>query len=262
MIDFEGFLGEEAFAGGKGENHPLVLGSNSFIPGFETQLIGVEPGAEVDVEVTFPEEYHADELAGKDAVFKVKVHEVKTEELPELDDEFAKDADEEVASLDEYKNKLRVQLEEAKAQEVQDAIEEQALRQAVDNAEVEGGIPASMIEEEVQRQVDYFLNNLNRQGISPDLYYQISNTTEEDLRAQFAEEAELRVKTNLVLETIIKEEGLEASEAEIQEETERLAEQYNLDADEIKNYVSEEMLASDVRMKKAMDMIVTTAKEK
>lgn len=262
VIDFEGFVDGEAFEGGAGDNYSLELGSNTFIPGFEDQLIGAESGAEVEVQVTFPEDYQAEQLAGQEAVFKVKVHEVKAKELPELDDEFAKDADDEVEGIDELKNKLRVQLEEAKEAEAKDQEEDEALRQAVDNAEVVDGIPEVMVEEEIQRQVEFHLNNLQRQGISPEMYYKITNSSEADLRAQYAEEAELRTKTNLVLEAIIKEEGIEVAEEERQAEIDQLAGQYNMPADQVTQYVTPEMLDSDIKMKKAMNIIIDSLEYK
>lgn len=261
VIDFEGFKDGQAFEGGKGENHSLELGSNSFIPGFEDQLIGAEPGQSLDVNVTFPENYQAEELAGQDATFKVTVHEVKAKELPELDDEFAKDADDEVESLEEYKNKVRVQLEETMEATAKEAVEDLALRQAVENAEVVE-LPQAMVDDEVQRQMDHFLNNMKRQGINEDLYYQLSGTSREDLHKQFAEESELRTKTNLVLEAIVKEEGIEVSEDEIQAEVEALAGQYGMDANQVRQYVTEDMLVSDIKLKKAMSLIVDSAEEK
>ncbi|MGX7144952.1 trigger factor [Facklamia languida] len=261
VIDFEGFKDGQAFDGGKGENHSLELGSNSFIPGFEDQLIGAEPGQSLDVNVTFPENYQAEELAGQDATFKVTVHEVKAKELPELDDEFAKDADDEVESLEEYKNKVRVQLEETMEAAAKEAVEDLALRQAVENAEVVE-LPQAMVDDEVQRQMDHFLNNMKRQGINEDMYYQLSGTSREDLHKQFAEESELRTKTNLVLEAIVKEEGIEVSEDEIQAEVEALAGQYGMDANQVRQYVTEDMLVSDIKLKKAMSLIVDSAEEK
>lgn len=259
VIDYEGFVDDVAFDGGKAENHSLELGSNTFIPGFEEQLVGQEPGVELDVNVTFPEEYHAEDLAGKDAVFKVKVHEVKAKELPELDDEFAKDVDDEVETFEELKNKIRVQLEESKESQAQEQFEDAILRQAVDNAEVDGGIPHSMVHEEIHRQMDYFLNNLSRQGISPEIYYQITGTTEQDLHDQFEDEAELRTKTNLVLESIVKAEDIQVSQADIDEEAESLAKQYGMEVEQVRGFVTEDMLSSDIKMKKAMNIIIDTA---
>ncbi|MCW6682179.1 trigger factor [Aerococcaceae bacterium NML160702] len=261
VIDFEGFLGEEAFEGGKGENYSLELGSGSFIPGFEDQLVGVKAGDEVEVKVTFPETYHAENLAGQEATFNVKVHEVKAKEMPELDDEFAKDADEEVETLAELENKIRVQLEEFKVAAAKEIVEDLALRQAVGNAEIVD-LPQVMIEEEINRQVSHFLNNLKRQGINEDLYFQITGSNPEALRAQYAEEAELRTKTNLVLEAIVKAEALTVTDSEIEAEVADLAKQYNMDPEQVKRFVTGDMLTSDIKMKKAMSLIVDTAVEK
>ena len=261
VIDFEGFLGDQAFEGGKGENHSLELGSNSFIPGFEDQLVGTKAGDQVEVKVTFPEAYHAENLKGQDAVFKVTVHEVKAKELPELDDEFAKDVDSEVESLAELENKIRVQLEESKKAAAKEVVEDLALRQAVKNAEIVE-LPEVMVEDEINRQVSHFTNNLKRQGINEDLYFQITGTNAEGLRAQFAEEAELRTKTNLVLEAIVKAEDIQVTDAEIDAEVADLASQYNMSADQVKQFVSTDMLTADIRMKKAMSLIVDSAVEK
>ncbi|MBD3948303.1 trigger factor [Tuanshanicoccus lijuaniae] len=261
VIDFEGFLGEEAFEGGKGENHSLELGSNSFIPGFEDQLVGVKAGEEKDVNVTFPEEYHAEALAGKEATFKVKVHEVKALELPELDDEFAKDVDEEVETLAELENKVRVQLTESKEAAAKEMKDDLAIRQAVENAEIVE-LPHEMVHEEIHRQMDHFLNNLKRQGIDEQLYYQITGTTSADLHDQFGEEAELRTKTNLVLEAIVEAEDVQVSDDEIEKEVAELATQYNMTSEQVKQFVSTDMLTSDIKLKKAMELIVSTAEEK
>ncbi len=223
VIDFEGFLGEETFEGGKGENYSLELGSNSFIPGFEEQLVGTKAGDSKDVTVTFPEDYQAEDLAGKEAVFKVTVHEVKAKELPELDDEFAKDVDDSVESLAELKEKYRAELTETKEKAAEDAKDEAAIRQAVENAEIVE-LPHSMVHDEVHRSMDEFLNNMQRQGISPEMYYQLTGSTEADLHTQFEGEAETRVKTNLVIEAIAKAEGLEATEEDIENEIKELSE--------------------------------------
>lgn len=260
VIDYEGFKGEDAFEGGKGENYSLELGSGAFIPGFEDQLIGSKAGEDRELKLTFPEEYHAEELAGQEVTFKVHVHEVKAKELPELDDEFAKDADDEVESLDELKNKLRIKLVEEKEAMAKEIIEDLALRKAVENAEVVE-LPQAMIEEEIQRQMDHFLNNMKRQGINEDLYYQISGTNRETLRQQFAEESELRTKTNLVLEAIVKAEDIQVSPEEQEKEVALLAEQYGMNEDQVRQYVTPEMLTSDIRLKKAMSIIVDSVVE-
>lgn len=260
VIDFEGFLGEEAFEGGKGENHALELGSGSFIPGFEDQLVGTKAEDNVEVNVTFPEDYQAADLAGKEAVFKVTVHEVKAKELPELDDELAKDLDSEVETLDELKNKIRVQLTEQKEEEAKDAISDEALRIAVENAEVVE-LPEVMVEEEINRQIQFFLNNIQRQGINEELYYQITGTSRDTLREQYAQEAELRTKTNLVLEAIVANESLEVTEEEREAEVADLASQYNMDAKQVRQFISDDMLTSDIKMKKAMSLVVDSAVE-
>lgn len=215
----------------------------------------------MEVKVTFPEAYHAENLKGQDAVFKVTVHEVKAKELPELDDEFAKDVDSEVESLAELENKIRVQLEESKKTAAKEVVEDLALRQAVKNAEIVE-LPEVMVEDEINRQVSHFTNNLKRQGINEDLYFQITGTNAEGLRAQFAEEAELRTKTNLVLEAIVKAEDIQVTDAEIDAEVADLASQYNMSADQVKQFVSTDMLTADIRMKKAMSLIVDSAAEK
>ena len=260
VIDYEGFVGEEAFEGGKDENHSLELGSNSFIPGFEEKLVGVKAGEETDVELTFPEDYQAEELAGKDATFKVKVHEVKSKELPELDDEFAKDVDEEVDTLDELKAKIRKELEDSKTEAADEAVEDAAIRQAVENAEVVE-LPEVMIHDEVHRQMDLFMNDMQRQGITPELYYQITGSTEQDLHKQMEEDADVRTKTTLVLEQIVKEENIEVTEEEINEELKTLSGQYNMDVERVRSLVSEEMLTSDIQMKKAMEIVTDSAIE-
>ena len=260
VIDFEGFKDGVAFEGGKGENYSLELGSGSFIPGFEDQLVGAKAGDDVEVKVTFPEDYQAEDLAGKEAIFKVKVHEVKEKELPELDDEFAKDVDDEVETLDELKAKIREELTATKASQAEEAVHDEALRKAVENAEVVE-LPHVMVHDEVHRAMDEFLNNMQRQGISPEMYYQLTNSTEADLHKQFEQDAELRVKTNLVIEAIVKAENLEATEEEIEKEIAELAETYNMPVDQVKRLLTTDMLSHDITMKKAIDLVTSTAVE-
>ncbi len=260
VIDFEGFKDGVAFEGGKGENYSLELGSGSFIPGFEDQLVGAKAGDDVEVKVTFPEDYQAEDLAGKEAIFKVKVHEVKEKELPALDDEFAKDVDDEVETLDELKAKIREELATTKASQAQEAVHDEALRKAVENAEVVE-LPHVMVHDEVHRAMDEFLNNMQRQGISPEMYYQLTNSTEADLHKQFEQDAELRVKTNLVIEAIVKAENLEATEEEIEKEIAELAETYNMPVDQVKRLLTTDMLSHDITMKKAIDLVTSTAVE-
>lgn len=260
VIDFEGFKDGVAFEGGKGENYSLELGSGSFIPGFEDQLVGAKAGDDVEVKVTFPEDYQAEDLAGQEAIFKVKVHEVKEKELPELDDEFAKDVDDEVETLDELKAKIREELTAAKASQAEEAVHDEALRKAVENAEVVE-LPHVMVHDEVHRAMDEFLNNMQRQGISPEMYYQLTNSTEADLHKQFEQDAELRVKTNLVIEAIVKAENLEATEEEIEKEIAELAETYNMPVEQVKRLLTNDMLSHDITMKKAIDLVTSTAVE-
>ncbi|TVS92824.1 trigger factor, partial [Enterococcus durans] len=243
-----------------GENYSLELGSGSFIPGFEDQLIGKKSGESLDVTVTFPEDYQAEDLAGKEAVFKVTVHEVKAKEVPELDDEFAKDVDDEVSTLAELKEKYLKELTEAKEKAADDAKDEAAIRLAVENAEIVD-LPHVMVHDEVHRSMDEFLNNMQRQGISPEMYYQLTGSTEEDLHKQFEGEAETRTKTNLVIEAIAKAENLEATEEEINAEIQELADSYNMPIDQIKRVLTDDMLEHDVTMKKAIDLITGTATE-
>ena len=258
-IDFEGFKDGEPFEGGKGENYPLELGSGSFIPGFEDQLVGAKAGDEVEVNVTFPEDYQAEDLAGQPAVFKVKVHEVKSKELPALDDEFAKDVNENVETLAELKDSIREDLTKQRNEEADNNIRNLALEQAVNNAEME--IPDAMIEEEINRSMDQFLQQMQNNGISAEMYYQLTGTNEEALRNQFATEAEQRVSADLVLNAIVEAENIEVSEDDINKEVQDLAKQYNMDEVQVRSVLSEDMLKHDIQIKRAMDMITETAKE-
>lgn len=217
VIDYEGSVDGEKFDGGSADNYSLVLGSGSFIPGFEDQLVGHKAGEDVDVNVTFPEDYHAKDLAGKDALFKVKIHEVKEKQLPELDDEFAKDVDEDVETLAELKDKVKKQLQDQKEAAAKAAIEDAAIEAAVANAETEE-IPQAMLDDDTNRQLQQYLAGMQQQGINPQMYFQITNTTEDDLRKQFADDAAKRVKTNLVLEAVVKDANLNATDEDVQNE--------------------------------------------
>ena len=258
VIDFVGSVDGVEFDGGKGENFSLGLGSGQFIPGFEAQLVGHAAGEEVNVEVTFPEDYQADDLAGKPALFVTKIHEVKAKEVPALDDELAKDIDEEVETLDELKAKYRKELETAKEIAFDDAVESAALELAVENAEIVE-LPEEMIHEEVHRAINEFLGGLQQQGISPDMYFQITGTTQDDLHKQYEADAEKRTKTNLVVEAVAKAEGLEATEEEINKEIEDLAATYNMEVEQVRNLLSSEMLKHDIAVKKAVEVITSTA---
>jgi trigger factor len=258
IIDFEGFVDGEAFEGGKGENYSLEIGSGTFIPGFEEQLVGLEAGAEKEVEVTFPEEYHAEELAGKPAVFKTKVHEVKTKELPALDDEFAKDADEEVETLDALKAKIQERLQTEKTNESENAVRDAVVEKAADNAEVE--IPEAMFNTESDRMMQEFEQRLQMQGLNLELYYQFSGQDEKALRDQMRPDAEKRVKINLTLEAIAKAENLEVSDEEAEAELAQMAEMYNIPAENIKGMVSVDGLKEDLKIRKAIDFLVENSK--
>ncbi|HER7287100.1 TPA: trigger factor [Streptococcus pyogenes] len=261
VIDFVGSVDGVEFDGGKGDNFSLELGSGQFIPGFEDQLVGAKAGDEVEVNVTFPESYQAEDLAGKAAKFMTTIHEVKTKEVPELDDELAKDIDEDVDTLEDLKVKYRKELEEAQETAYDDAVEGAAIELAVANAEIVD-LPEEMIHEEVNRSVNEFMGNMQRQGISPEMYFQLTGTTQEDLHNQYSAEADKRVKTNLVIETIAKAEGFEATDSEIEQEINDLATEYNMPADQVRSLLSADMLKHDIAMKKAVEVITSTASVK
>ena len=261
VIDFVGSVDGVEFDGGKGENHSLELGSGQFIPGFEDQLVGAKAGDEVEVKVTFPEDYQAADLAGKAAVFVTKVNEVKAKEVPALDDELAKDLDDEVETLDELKAKYRKELEAAKEIAYDDAVEGAALDLAVENAEIVE-LPAEMVEDEVHRAMNEFMGNMQRQGISPEMYFQITGTTQEDLHKQYEADADKRVKTNLVIEAVAAAEGFDATEEEIQKKSMILQLSTNMEVSQVSALLSPEMLKHDITMKKAVEVITSTAKVK
>ncbi|MCF7617446.1 trigger factor [Bacillus sonorensis] len=255
VLDFEGFVDGEAFEGGKAENYSLEVGSGSFIPGFEDQLVGLEAGAEKDVEVTFPEEYHAEDLAGKPAVFKVKIHEIKAKELPELDDEFAKDVDEEVETLAELTEKTKKRLEEAKENEADAKLREELVTKAAENAEID--IPQAMIDTELDRMMKEFEQRLQMQGMNLELYFQFSGQDETALKEQMKEDAEKRVKSNLTLEAIAKAEDLQVTDEEVEEELSKMAEAYNMPVENIKQAIgSTEGMKEDLKVRKAIDFLV------
>ena len=260
VIDYVGTIDGEKFEGGSADNHSLELGSGSFIPGFEDQLVGHKADEKVDVKVTFPEDYHAKELAGKEANFAVTIHEVKEKQLPEMDDEFAKDVDEDVDTLAELKEKTKKQLQEQKETAAKAAIEDAAIDAAVNNATTEE-IPQAMLDDDTNRQMQQYLAGMQQQGINPQMYFQITGTSEDDLKKQFADGAEKRVKTNLVLEAIVKDANLTASDEEIDAEASDLAEEYGMDKDAVLKALSKDMLAHDVEIKKAVDLIADSAKQ-
>ncbi|WP_020615904.1 trigger factor [Paenibacillus daejeonensis] len=261
VIDFDGYVDGEAFEGGKSERYSLEIGSGSFIPGFEEQLVGMNIGDFKDVEVTFPESYHAEQLAGKAAVFKVKLHEIKRKNLPALDDEFAKDVSE-FDTLEEYKEDLKKNLLENKQKEAEQAREVAVVDKATELAEVE--IPEIMIENETGHMLKDFENRLRSQGMNLDLYYQFSGQDEAALRGQMQGDAEKRVRNNLVLEAIAKAEGIEVSEDELTEELEKLAQAYNRPAEEIREIFTSngnlENMKDDLSLRKTIQFLVENSK--
>ena len=261
VIDFVGSVDGVEFDGGKGDNFSLELGSGQFIPGFEDQLVGSKAGDTLDVSVTFPQDYQSEDLAGKDAKFVTTVHEVKAKEVPDLDDELAKDIDEEVETLDELKAKYREELAADKKKAYDDAVEGAALELAVENAEIVE-LPEEMVDAEVHRAMNEFMNNMQRQGISPEMYYQLTGTTEEDLHKQYEVDAEKRTKTNLVIEAIAEAENFEATDEEIEKEVTDLAAEYNMPNEQVRSLLSADMLKHDIAMKKAVDIVTSTAKVK
>ncbi|MBB6445837.1 trigger factor [Bacillus benzoevorans] len=259
VMDFEGFVDGEAFEGGKAESYSLELGSGQFIPGFEEQLVGLAAGESKDVEVSFPEEYHAADLAGKPAVFKTTVHEIKAKQLPELDDEFAKDVDDEVETLAALKEKIKSRLEHDKEHQKEHHIQDGVVEKAVANAEID--IPAVMIDNEVDRMVQEFGQRLQMQGMNMDLFFQFSGKDEAALREEMKVEAEQRVCGSLTLEAIAKAENLEATEEDINAELQKMADMYNMTVENIKAALGNlEGIKADLQIKKAIDFLVENSK--
>jgi trigger factor len=256
VIDFEGFLDGVAFEGGKAEGHNLELGSGAFIPGFEDQIIGHKIGEEFDIDVTFPEEYGAEDLAGKAVVFKIKLHEIKVKELPEIDDEFAKDVSE-FDTLDALKADLKAKALKRKEQAIEEEFENALVSQIVDS--IKGEIPEAMYENQLNQSVQEFAYRLQSQGLDLDTYLKYSNTDIEEFKKTFRPQAEGQVKFRLALEKIVELEGLTASEEDLDAEFNKMAEQYGMDVETIKKSVPAEELAKDVCVGKAIDLIKSTA---
>lgn len=262
VIDFEGFVDGEAFEGGKGENHSLEIGSHSFIDTFEEQLIGKNSGDETEVNVTFPEEYHAEELAGKPAMFKVKIHEIKAKELPELDDEFAQDVSE-FDTLAEYREDLKKTLTETKETEAKRTKEDEAIKKIVDKSSME--IPDAMIDTQVESMIDEFAQRIAQQGISFEQYMQFSGATMDKLKDQVRPDAISRIQSSLVLEQIAKEENIEVTDADVDAEIEKMAAAYGMEADKLKEYMGDaekESMKMDIAIQKAVDLIMENVKER
>lgn len=256
-IDFEGFVDGVAFDGGKGENYPLELGSGSFIPGFEEQVAGHKIDEEFDVNVTFPEEYAA-ELAGKDAVFKCKIHEIKTKEMPELDDEFVKDVSE-FDTLDELKADIKKQITEKKETEAKTDFENQLIEQVVENMECE--VPECMFDHRTDEMIQDYSYRLQMQGIDLNTYLSYLGQDMDSFKASFRSGAENQVKASIALEAIVDAEKIEATEEEIDAEIAKLAEQYQMEAEQIKNAVPADQIATDIKTRKAVELVVSSAKK-
>ena len=256
VIDFEGFVDGVAFDGGKGENHPLEIGSHTFIDTFEDQLVGKNTGDEVEVNVTFPEQYQAADLAGKPATFKVKINEIKAKELPELDDEFAQDVSE-FDTLDEYKADLKKQISEKKEADAKTDMENQLLEQITDNMEAE--IPECMFAKRCDEMVQDYSYRLQMQGLDLNTYLQYLGQDMDSFKETFKEAAEKQVKVSVALRAIIEAEKIEATDEDIDKEAAKIGEQYGMDAEQVKKAIPAEQLAEDVKRNKAVDMIVEAA---
>lgn len=262
IMDFEGFVNGEAFEGGKGENYPLTIGSGAFIPGFEEQLIGVERETEVEVKVTFPEDYHAENLKGKDAVFKCTVHEIKTKELPEIDDEFASEVSE-FDTLEEYKADVKAKIKEQKTAEGKAAQEDQAVEKAIENASME--IPEAMIETQVRQMKDDFARRIQAQGLTLEQYFQFTGMSAEKMTEEMRPQAEKRIRTRLVLEAVAKAENIEISDEKLDEEIAKMAENYKMEADKLKELMGEnekKQMKEDMAVQDAVTFLVENAVEK
>lgn len=262
ILDFEGFVDGEAFEGGKGENYPLTIGSGSFIPGFEEQLVGAEAEKEVEVKVTFPEDYHAEELKGKEAVFKCTVHEIKAKELPEIDDEFAAEVSE-FDTLEEYKADVKAKIKEQKAADGKRNQEDQAVEQAVKNAEYE--IPQPMIETQTTQMVEDFAQRIQSQGITLEQYFQFTGLTAEKMMEDMRPQAIKRIETRLVLEAVAKAENIEITDEKIDEELAKMAESYNMEVEKLKEFMGEnekKQMKEDLAVQEAVTFLVENAVEK
>ena len=258
-IDFDGYVDGEQFEGGQADGYDLEIGSGSFIPGFEDQLVGVKTGEEKDVVVTFPEEYHAEELAGKEATFKTKVNEIKYKEVPELTDEIANELDSDANSVDEYKENLRKRLSEQKAQDAENVEKEEAINKVTENTTID--IPQAMIDTELDRMVQEFGQRIQQQGLDLQTYFQISGQDESQLREQMKDDAEQRVKTNLTLSAIADEENIEVTDEDIDKELEKMSSQFNISVEDIKQTLGNtDIIKNDVRIQKVIDLLRDNAK--
>ena len=261
-LDFEGFVDGVAFEGGKASDYPLTIGSGAFIPGFEDQLIGANIDEEKEINVTFPEEYQAKELAGKAAVFKCTVHSIKAKELPELDDEFVSDVSEKSETVDAYKAEVKAKIKERKDNEGKQKREDQSVEQAVANAEMD--IPEAMISFQSRQMVDDFARRIMQQGMTMEQYFQFTGLSEEKMMEEFKPEAEKRIRTRLTLEAIVAAENIEVSEERLDEELQKMADSYKMEVDKLKEYMGEnekKQMKEDIAIQEAVTLIANAAVE-
>lgn len=260
-LDFEGFVDGVAFEGGKGEDYPLTIGSGSFIPGFEEQLIGAEIDKEVEVNVTFPKEYHSEELSGKDATFKCTVHTIKAKELPELDDEFASEVSE-CETMDAYRAEVKKNIKERKERTGKEKKENQAVDQAIENAQMD--IPEAMIEFQVRQMADDFARRIQQQGLTVEQYFQFTGMTAEKMMEEMRPQAEKSIKTRLVLEAIVKAENIEVSDERVEEELTKMAEAYQMEVEKLKEFMGEnekKQIKEDLAVQEAITLLVNESVE-
>ena len=262
ILDFEGFVDGEAFEGGKGENYPLTIGSGSFIPGFEEQLIGAEPEKEIEVKVTFPEDYHAEDLKGKDAVFKCTIHEIKAKEIPEIDDEFAAEVSE-FDTLDEYKADVKAKIKEQKAADGKRKKEDQAVEKAIANATME--IPDAMVDTQARQMMDEFAQRIQAQGLTMDQYFQFTGMDREKMMEEMKPQALKRIETRLVLEAVAKAENIEISDEKLDEELAKMAEAYKMEVDKLKEFMGDaekKQMKEERAVQEAVTFLAENAVEK
>ena len=253
-LDFEGFVDGVAFEGGKGEDYPLTIGSGAFIPGFEDQLVGAEIGKEMEVNVTFPEDYQAKELAGKAAVFKCTVKGIKAKELPELDDEFVSDVSDSSETVDDYKAEVKAKIKERKEREGKQKREDQSVEQAVANAQID--IPEPMIDLQARQMTDDFARRIMQQGMSLEQYFQFTGLTEEKMMEEFKPQAEKRIRTRLVLEAVVAAENIEVSDERLDEELQKMADSYQMEVDKLKEFMGDnekKQMKEDIAVQEAVD---------
>ena len=261
-LDFEGFVDGVAFEGGKGEDYPLTIGSGAFIPGFEDQLVGAEIGKEMEVNVTFPEDYQAKELAGKAAVFKCTVKGIKVKELPELDDEFVSDVSDSSETVDDYKAEVKAKIKERKEREGKQKREDQSVEQAVANAQID--IPEPMIDLQARQMTDDFARRIMQQGMSLEQYFQFTGLTEEKMMEEFKPQAEKRIRTRLVLEAVVAAENIEVSDERLDEELQKMADSYQMEVDKLKEFMGDnekKQMKEDIAVQEAVTLIADAAVE-